>query len=135
LKYTAEEKVAILRRHPLDKVPVSDLCGEPDCAADGVLPLAKRVLRERSGRLPNAGLSSPPEPTCPDQFTLHKASRYPNQHQHQFLTVLKHERAFADATIVNRERSLRRRDLCGVRLDHALKDQSITADQRHIIVE
>ena len=26
--YTAEEKVAILRRHLLDKVPVSDLCDE-----------------------------------------------------------------------------------------------------------
>jgi transposase len=26
--YTAEEKVAILRRHFLDKVPVSDLCEE-----------------------------------------------------------------------------------------------------------
>jgi hypothetical protein len=25
-----------------------------------------------------------------------------NHHQHQFLTVLKHERAFADATIGNR---------------------------------
>jgi transposase len=27
--YTAEEKVAILRRHLLDQVPVSDLCEEP----------------------------------------------------------------------------------------------------------
>ena len=26
--YTAEEKVAILRRHLLDKVPVSDVCDE-----------------------------------------------------------------------------------------------------------
>ena len=26
--YTAEEKVAILRRHLLDRVPVSDLCEE-----------------------------------------------------------------------------------------------------------
>jgi len=26
--YTSEEKVAILRRHLLDKVPVSDLCDE-----------------------------------------------------------------------------------------------------------
>ena len=26
--YTAEEKVAVLRRHLLDKVPVSDLCEE-----------------------------------------------------------------------------------------------------------
>ena len=28
-----------------------------------------------------------------------------NHHLHQFLTFLKHERGFADATIVNRERS------------------------------
>ena len=28
--YTAEEKVAVLRRHLLDKVPVSDLCEELD---------------------------------------------------------------------------------------------------------
>jgi len=26
--YTAEEKIAVLRRHVLDKVPVSDLCEE-----------------------------------------------------------------------------------------------------------
>ena len=26
--YTAEEKVAILKRHPLDKVPISNLCEE-----------------------------------------------------------------------------------------------------------
>lgn len=30
--YTGEEKVAILRRHLLDKVPVSDLCDELDCS-------------------------------------------------------------------------------------------------------
>jgi hypothetical protein len=30
-----------------------------------------------------------------------------NHHQHQFLTFLKHERGFADATILNRERSLK----------------------------
>ena len=30
-----------------------------------------------------------------------------NYHLHQFLTFLKHERGFADATIVNRERSLK----------------------------
>jgi transposase len=27
-QYTGEEKVAILRRHLLDKVPISDLCAE-----------------------------------------------------------------------------------------------------------
>ena len=30
-----------------------------------------------------------------------------HHHQHQFLAFLKHERGFADATIVNRERSLK----------------------------
>jgi len=30
-----------------------------------------------------------------------------NHHLHQFLTFLKYERGFADATIVNRERSLK----------------------------
>jgi putative transposase len=40
--YTPEEKVAILRRHLLDKEPISKLC---------VLPLAKRVLRERGSGL------------------------------------------------------------------------------------
>ena len=30
-----------------------------------------------------------------------------NRHQHQFLTFLKHERGFADATIINREHSLK----------------------------
>jgi transposase-like protein len=43
-QYTAEEKVAILRRHLLDKVPVSDLCEELGPAADCVLPLAEGVL-------------------------------------------------------------------------------------------
>jgi transposase-like protein len=54
--FAPEEKVAILRRHLLDKVPVSDLCEEL-VAADGLLP---RVLREGSGRLSNEGTSSPP---------------------------------------------------------------------------
>jgi site-specific recombinase XerD len=37
-----------------------------------------------------------------------QAESFPyNHHLHQFLTFLKHERGFADATIVNRERSLR----------------------------
>ena len=59
--YTAEEKVAILRRHLLDKVPVSDLCVGTGAAAHRFLPLAERVLRERSGCLPNDGASSPPD--------------------------------------------------------------------------
>ena len=38
--YTAEEKVAILRRHLLDKVPVSNLCEERKRQS-------KRIYRER----------------------------------------------------------------------------------------
>ncbi len=45
--YTPEEKVAILRRHLLDKEPISKLCDEAGLAADGLLPLAEGVLRER----------------------------------------------------------------------------------------
>jgi integrase/recombinase XerD len=43
--------------------------------------------------------------------SIHAAQGEPlpyNHHLHQFLTFLKHERGFADATIVNRERSLNR---------------------------
>ena len=42
--------------------------------------------------------------------SIHAAQGEPlpyNHHLHQFLTFLKHERGFADATIVNRERSLK----------------------------
>jgi hypothetical protein len=42
--------------------------------------------------------------------SIHGAQGEPlpyNHHLHQFLTFLKHERGFADATIVNRERSLK----------------------------
>jgi hypothetical protein len=58
--YTAEGKVAVLRRRLLDKMPVSDLCEELSPEADGVLPLAKGVLRERSGCFSNPGASPPP---------------------------------------------------------------------------
>jgi transposase len=50
--YTGEEKVAILRRHLLEKVPVSDLCEELELQPTVILPLAKRVLRERRCGLP-----------------------------------------------------------------------------------
>jgi hypothetical protein len=56
--YAAEKKVSILRRHLLDEVAVSDLCEELP-AIEGLLPLAQRVHRERSGRLSNEGTSSP----------------------------------------------------------------------------
>jgi transposase-like protein len=38
--YTAEEKVAILRRHLLDKVPVSNLCEELDSLARNARPFS-----------------------------------------------------------------------------------------------
>ena len=46
---TAEEKVAILRKHFLEKVPVSALCEQARAESDGLLPLAEGVLRERGG--------------------------------------------------------------------------------------
>jgi transposase len=52
--YTAEEKVAILRRHLLEKSR-SRSCARNWAAADGVLPLAEGVLRERGRRLPDEG--------------------------------------------------------------------------------
>ncbi len=42
--YTAEEKVAVLRRHLVDKEPVSKLCDELALQPNGFLPLAERVL-------------------------------------------------------------------------------------------
>ena len=42
--YTSEEKVAILRRHLLDKVPVSDLCEENGLPTHRLLSLAEEVL-------------------------------------------------------------------------------------------
>ena len=50
--YTPEEKVAILRRHLLEGVPISELCDELGTPADGLLPLAEGVLRERGRCLP-----------------------------------------------------------------------------------
>ena len=49
--YTPPEKVAILRRHLIDRVPVSDLCDEYQLSAHPLLRLAEDVLRERRRRL------------------------------------------------------------------------------------
>ena len=49
--YAAVEKVAILRRHLLERVPVSDLCDQYRHPAIDVLQLAETVLRERGRRL------------------------------------------------------------------------------------
>ena len=45
--YTPAEKVAILRRHLIDRVPVSDLCDEYQLSPTALLRLAEAVLRER----------------------------------------------------------------------------------------
>ena len=45
--YTPVEKVAILRRHLIDHVPVSDLCDEYQLSPTLFYALAEAVLRER----------------------------------------------------------------------------------------
>jgi len=44
-QYTAEEKVAILQKHILEKIPVSELCDEYEVAAHCVLSLAEAAVR------------------------------------------------------------------------------------------
>ena len=53
--YAAEEEVANLHRHLLDKVPVSDLCEELRLQPT-VLALAERVFRERDSCLTSDGV-------------------------------------------------------------------------------
>ena len=53
--FTAEEKVAILRRHLLDKVPVSDLCEELSLQPTVFYRWQKEFFRERGGCLPAEG--------------------------------------------------------------------------------
>jgi hypothetical protein len=53
--YAAEEEVANLHRHLLDKVPVSDLCEELRLQPT-VLALAERVFRERGSCLTSDGV-------------------------------------------------------------------------------
>jgi hypothetical protein len=60
---SAEFRVMVrrARRRVVDKLSAKSFCERsqfPTC--DGVLPLAKRVFRKRSGCLPNVGTSSPP---------------------------------------------------------------------------
>ena len=49
--YTPPEKVAILRRHLIDRVPVSDLCDEYQLQPTLFYAWQKTVLRERRHRL------------------------------------------------------------------------------------
>src|SRR4051794_17315282 len=46
-----EEKVAILRRHPLEQVPISELCEKHGLQPTVFYRLAERVLREWNGCL------------------------------------------------------------------------------------
>ena len=57
--YTREEKVAILRRHLVEGVPISDLCDEWGLQPNRVLPLAERVFREWSGSFSTKGTHQP----------------------------------------------------------------------------
>jgi len=56
--YTPEEKVAILRRHLVEGMPISGLCDELGLQ-NGVLPLAEGVLRERSRGFPTERPTQP----------------------------------------------------------------------------
>jgi hypothetical protein len=53
--YTPSDKVAILRRHLIDRVSVSDLCDQYQLKTHALLQLAEAVLRERCCRFPVLG--------------------------------------------------------------------------------
>ena len=67
--YTPVEKVAILRRHLLDHVPVSDLCDEHQLSPTLFYQWQKQFFEngpaafERKGPAPK-GISSGPSPPC-----------------------------------------------------------------------
>ena len=56
--FTPEEKVAILRRHLVDKVPVSELC--ENCLRPTVFYRWQRTVRERRSRFSVSRASPPP---------------------------------------------------------------------------
>ena len=58
--YTAEEKVAILRRHLLDKVPVSDLCEELGLQPTVFYRWQKEFFENGAAAFQTHGTSSPP---------------------------------------------------------------------------
>jgi transposase-like protein len=66
--YTGEEKVAILRRHLLDKVPVSDLREEHGLQPTVFYRWQKRVLREWRCRLSRQEPTGPPSRTAAHRF-------------------------------------------------------------------
>jgi len=58
--YTAEEKVAVLRRHLLDKMPVSDLCEELSLKPTVFYRWQKEFFENGAGSLSGSGTSPPP---------------------------------------------------------------------------
>jgi hypothetical protein len=44
--YTSEDKVAILRRHLLEKEPISKLCATNSACSHGLLPLAEEFFEK-----------------------------------------------------------------------------------------
>ncbi len=48
--YTAQEKVAILKRHLVDKIPVSDLCDQYQLKPTVYYSVAEGIFRERRRR-------------------------------------------------------------------------------------
>ncbi len=58
--FTPEEKVAVLRRHLLDKVQISELCEELGLRPTVFYRWQKETVRERSRRFSVAGAPEPP---------------------------------------------------------------------------
>jgi transposase len=59
-KYTTEQKVAILRRHMVDKVPVSELCNEIGLQPSVFYQWQKQVLENLAGALTTPATTSGP---------------------------------------------------------------------------
>ena len=57
--YTPEEKVAILRRHLLEQVPISELCDKQGLQPTVFYRWQKEFFRERSGCLPTESAAQP----------------------------------------------------------------------------
>ena len=71
--YTAEEKVAVLRRHLVDKEAVSKLCDELALQPTVFLPLAEGVLLKTvalRSRTRTPALASPPQSSVRSAITV-----------------------------------------------------------------
>lgn len=67
--YTAEEKVAILRRHSLDKVPVSDLCEDLGLQPTVFYRWQKELFENGAAAFP--GKSRPDRPAEQQRIEFH----------------------------------------------------------------